>query len=45
MLYRVVDVIADPAFGTAIKGSGAPLRWPSGYTGWRVGSEVAVSAV
>jgi hypothetical protein len=43
LLYRVVDVIADPTFGTVIKGSGSPLRWPSGYTGWRVGSEVAVS--
>lgn len=42
LLYRVVDVIADPAFGTVIKASGAPLRWPSGYTGWRDGSEVAV---
>ena len=42
LLYRVVDVVADTTFGTVIKGSGSPLRWPSGYTGWRIGSEVAV---
>lgn len=42
LLYRVVDVIADPTFGTVIKDTGSHLRWPSGYTGWRVGSEVRV---
>jgi hypothetical protein len=42
LVYRVVDVIADPTVGTVVKGDGSPLRWPSGFTGWRVGSEVEV---
>ncbi|MEO8469045.1 MAG: hypothetical protein ABI573_05190 [Chloroflexota bacterium] len=42
LLYEVVDVIANPALGPVIKGSGAPLRWPRGYTAWRVGAEVKV---
>jgi hypothetical protein len=36
LVYRVVDVISDPTFGTVVKGDGSPLRWPSGFTGWRV---------
>ena len=42
LLYEVVDVIADPTFGTVIKGGGWPLRWPTGYTAWGVGTEVEV---
>jgi hypothetical protein len=43
LLYAVVDVVANPTTGTpTIKGSGVPLRWPTGYTAWRVGSEVEV---
>jgi hypothetical protein len=42
LLYEVVDVIADPTSGTVVKGGGWPLRWPKGYTGRRVGSEVQV---
>ncbi len=42
LMYSVVDVVADPTFGTAIKGSGAPLRWPTGYTAWRAGTEVEI---
>ena len=47
LLYEVVDVVADPAVGTlaqgtAVQGGSWPLKWPQGYTGWRVGSEVEV---
>jgi hypothetical protein len=42
LLYEVVDVVADPAFGTAVKGTGAALKWPLGFTATRVGSEVGV---
>jgi hypothetical protein len=42
LLYEVVDVVADPTSGTVVKGGGWPLRWPKGYTAWRVGSEVEV---
>lgn len=42
LLYEVVDVIADPTVGTVVKGGGWPLKWPQGYTGWRVGAEVEV---
>jgi hypothetical protein len=43
LLYAVVDVVADPSTGTpTIKGNGLPLKWPMGYTAWRVGSEVQV---
>jgi hypothetical protein len=40
--YSVLDVKASSTFGTVVKGSGAPLRWPAGYTAWRAGSEVEV---
>jgi hypothetical protein len=40
--HQVVDVIADRTYGTVIKGTGMPLRWPSGFTGWRAGAEVEV---
>lgn len=42
LLFRVVDVVADPTFGTADKADGSVLRWPTGFTAWRVGSEVEV---
>lgn len=43
LLYAVVDVVADPTTGTpTVKDSGVPLKWPTGYTAWRVGSEVEV---
>jgi hypothetical protein len=42
LLYEVVDVIADPTYGTVVKEGGWPLRWPTGYTAWRVGTEVQV---
>jgi hypothetical protein len=42
LLHLVADVIADPTFGTAYKEDGAPLRWPTGYTGRRAGTEVEV---
>jgi hypothetical protein len=40
-------LVADPEYGTATKfdlgdASAQPLSWPTGYTGWRVGSEVEV---
>lgn len=42
LLYRVVDVAADATAGTVDKATGEPMLWPSGFTGWRVGSEVEV---
>ena len=42
LMHQVVDVIADPRFGTAIQGTNTPLRWTWGHTAWRVGSEVQV---
>ena len=39
----VIDVVADPETGTPIiELHGAPMRWPTGYTAWRVGSETEV---
>ena len=39
----VIDVVADPETGTPIIDMhGVPLRWPTGYTAWRVGSETEV---
>ncbi len=39
----VMDVVADPETGTPIMElDGAPVRWPTGYTAWRVGSETEV---
>ena len=40
-------LVADPQYGTATKFNrgdtlAQPLYWPTGYTGWRVGSEVEV---
>ena len=43
LLHEVVDVVADPTSGTpSFKSSGAPLRWPRGYTARRAGPEVEV---
>jgi hypothetical protein len=42
LTYSVVDVAADPTFGTVDKTSGSPLAWPSGYTGRWAGPEVEV---
>lgn len=39
----VIDVVADPETGTPIIDMhGVPMRWPIGYTAWRVGSETEV---
>ena len=40
-------LVADPEYGTATKFNlgdtlAQPMYWPTGYTGWRVGSEVEV---
>jgi hypothetical protein len=41
--YTVMDVVADPNFGTVSKGGGGPeLTWPRGYTARWAGSEVEV---
>jgi hypothetical protein len=40
--FMVIDVVADPTFGTVNKADGAPLTWPPGYTGRWAGSEVEV---
>ena len=40
--FSVVDVKASSTYGTVVKGTDAPLRWPAGYTAWRVGKEVEV---
>lgn len=42
LTYEVLDVAADPAFGTIIKSRGQPLRWPAGYTGSRSRTEADV---
>jgi len=41
-VYEVMDIVADPNVGTVAKVGGFPLKWPAGYTGWRLGSEVQV---
>jgi hypothetical protein len=39
----VIDVVADPETGTPIiEMHGVPMRFPTGYTAWRVGSETEV---
>jgi hypothetical protein len=39
----VIDVVADPETGTPIiEANGVPMRWPTGHTAWRVGSETEV---
>ncbi|HET7182811.1 MAG TPA: hypothetical protein VFI15_11315 [Candidatus Limnocylindrales bacterium] len=39
----VADVIADPVTGAPVVAQGAdPLKWPAGYTAWRVGPETEV---
>jgi hypothetical protein len=39
----VIDVVADPETGTPIiEFHGVPMRWPDGYTAWRVGSDTEV---
>jgi hypothetical protein len=42
LLYRVIDVAADSTVGTVDKATGATLKWPTGFTAWRVGAEVEV---
>jgi hypothetical protein len=43
LMHQVVDVIADPTSGTpVIEAGGGPVRWPKGFTAWRVGTEVDV---
>jgi len=41
LLYWVVDVAADPTVGTVDKATGTPLKWPTGYAGWRVLAKVS----
>jgi hypothetical protein len=43
LLHVVVDVVADPTTGApTVKGTGEPLKWPTGYTARRAGTEVEV---
>src|SRR5436190_222573 len=44
LLPSIADLIADPTYGTALKGGTGSTRamWLPGYTGRRVGSEVEV---
>jgi len=42
LLFRVLDVAADPAVGTIDEATGEQLKWPLGFTGWHVGPEVEV---
>lgn len=37
--YSVVDIVAHPTDG---KASVQAMRWPAGYTAWRVGNEIEV---
>jgi hypothetical protein len=44
--YVASELIVDPGYGTALAGYAGgprvPVMWPEGFTGRRVGSEVAV---
>ena len=44
--FAVGVLVVDPAYGTAITdetiGGTGPIRWPSGYTGRLLGSDVVV---
>jgi hypothetical protein len=43
--FFVGSLVVDPKYGTAIQdqyGTSTPVEWQPGFTGWRVGSEVAV---
>ena len=43
LMHEVIDVVADPQTGTPVIANGnGPMRWPEGFTAWRVGSEVEV---
>ena len=42
LLFKVVDVVADPDVGTIDKATGETFQWPTGFTAWRVGLEVEV---
>ena len=43
LMHMVIDVVADPITGTpVIATSDGPMRWPEGFTAWRVGSETEV---
>jgi hypothetical protein len=43
LMHEVIDVVADPKTGTpVIANASGPMRWPEGFTAWRVGSEVEV---
>lgn len=42
LTHRIVDVIADPTTGTPTDPTGTQFMWLTGFTAWRVGSEVEV---
>jgi hypothetical protein len=42
LMHQVVDVTADPTTGTPVLTHVGQVRWPKGFTAWRVGSEVEV---
>jgi hypothetical protein len=43
LLRAVIDVVADPETGTPIiQAHGVPMRWRTGFTAWRLGSETEV---
>jgi hypothetical protein len=43
LMHTVIDVAPDPVTGTPLIATGdGPMRWPRGFTAWRVGSEVEV---
>jgi hypothetical protein len=43
LMHEVVDVTADPTTGTPVlTGGDHEVRWPKGFTAWRVGSGVEV---
>ena len=42
LTFVVMDVEADPTFGTLNKSTDEPLTWPRGYTGRWAGSQVEV---
>jgi hypothetical protein len=43
LMHMVIDVLPDPTTGTPIIATrDGPMKWPKGFTAWRVGSQVEV---
>jgi hypothetical protein len=43
LMHVVIDVVPDPRTSTPVIATEAgPMKWPRGFTAWRIGSEVEV---